>query len=465
MSLGKATKNVLGYPGAIIKGMGGSLEISTTLLRLLPSNKVFKIVKKTLPLAVITADLIAITTNHFKKQNNSIKNKRDNYIQTILKTTDINGRGQQASVIPPEYYSFSNNVIDWIIKNDDMVSCNKVSNHNIDKFEATNTVDNIANGLVVFEYRDHMFGINISKTYTTGNGSSSLTTKTTITNIYASTWDDEVHIDFISDINNEYMQHLGIEEHVLLYHESITLRDRVKDVNFNFHSIDYNEIKTDINYALTNKCKRGHLFSGVPGTGKTSILLQIEKDFSHVPMVYVNPSNFQDEYRIDKLFDFLEPLGMTMLVIEDIDRYGLSGTRTNTKLAALLTKLDDSKGNQQIIVLATANNVKSLDPALIRPGRFDVTHKISVPKTKQEIFEVLKYRYDKDEFNENKQSFFINISDISNFTWLSIILKKLTHSDISEICSKLLIANKNFTNKNIRIACKEVYKSKKNNID
>lgn len=120
--------------------------------------------------------------------------------------------------------------------------------------------------------------------------------------------------------------------------------------------------------------KRGYLLYGPPGTGKTTLIRLLA---SHLGMdLAVAAAVSLSESRIRNL-----PRN-TVLAVEDID-CGMKG-REDASLGFLLNALDGigSGGGGRIIIITT-NHVGRLDPALVRPGRVDVTYKIGEPNGDQ----------------------------------------------------------------------------------
>lgn len=142
--------------------------------------------------------------------------------------------------------------------------------------------------------------------------------------------------------------------------------------------------------ALGAKMPKGCLLYGPPGTGKT-MLARAAANEAGVPFFAVSASEFVEMYvglgasRIRELFNALRSKAPCILFIDELDAVGRargsSGPNTNEEreqtINQLLTEMDGFDGNTGIVVMAATNRPDILDPALLRPGRFD--RHISVP--------------------------------------------------------------------------------------
>lgn len=130
--------------------------------------------------------------------------------------------------------------------------------------------------------------------------------------------------------------------------------------------------------------KLGILFFGPPGTGKTTLAQALAAHY-RLDMFILSASDFSQGV-IDRLkrLEFASP---KILLIEDIDY--IFGKRENEIDKAqreqsnlLLQFLDGTQSIQNLITIATTNDIDSLDPAIIRPGRFDL--KVHMDNIKKE---------------------------------------------------------------------------------
>lgn len=140
---------------------------------------------------------------------------------------------------------------------------------------------------------------------------------------------------------------------------------------------------------------RGVLLVGEPGTGKTLLARAVAGE-AGVPFLHMAGSEFVEVYvgigasRVRQLFQRAREAGSAIVFIDEIDAVGTrragspSGnsagtTEQNHTLNQLLTELDGFTPRSRIVVLGATNRVDVLDPALLRPGRFDQQIVVHVP--------------------------------------------------------------------------------------
>jgi ATP-dependent metalloprotease len=133
---------------------------------------------------------------------------------------------------------------------------------------------------------------------------------------------------------------------------------------------------------------RGVLLTGPPGTGKTLLARAVAGE-AGVPFYYTSGSSFDEMFvgvgpkRVRELFETAKAEHTACIIfIDEIDAMGAARTsssllRSRETLNALLTEMDGFDQTSGIIVMAATNLPQSLDPALLRPGRFD--RQLSVP--------------------------------------------------------------------------------------
>ncbi len=132
------------------------------------------------------------------------------------------------------------------------------------------------------------------------------------------------------------------------------------------------------------KIPRGVLLFGPPGTGKTLLAKAVAGE-AGVPFLSISGSDFVEMFvgvgasRVRDLFDQAKQSAPAIVFIDEIDAVGrhrgagLGGGHDEREqtLNQLLVELDGFEGNVGVIVMAATNRPDILDPALLRPGRFD----------------------------------------------------------------------------------------------
>lgn len=150
------------------------------------------------------------------------------------------------------------------------------------------------------------------------------------------------------------------------------------------------------------KCPKGALLVGPPGTGKTLLARAVAGE-SHVPFFSIAGSEFVEMFvgrgaaKVRELFDEAKKNAPCIIFIDEIDTIGkkrdaggFSGNDEREQtLNQLLTEMDGFDGNIGIVMLAATNRPEILDPALLRPGRFDRQIRVELPTLKDRI-EILK---------------------------------------------------------------------------
>src|SRR5690554_150854 len=139
------------------------------------------------------------------------------------------------------------------------------------------------------------------------------------------------------------------------------------------------------------KVPKGVLLVGPPGTGKT-LLAQAVAGESRVPFFSISGSEFVEMFvgmgaaRVRDLFKQAKEKAPCIIFIDEIDTIGKkrnSGPGSNEEreqtLNQLLTEMDGFEGDTGVVILAATNRPETLDPALLRPGRFDRRVPVELP--------------------------------------------------------------------------------------
>ena len=154
---------------------------------------------------------------------------------------------------------------------------------------------------------------------------------------------------------------------------------------------------------LGARIPKGVLLYGPPGTGKTLLARAVAGE-ANVPFYYISGSDFVELFvgvgasRVRDMFQQAKRTAPCLIFIDEIDAVGrqrgsgIGGGHDEREqtLNQLLTEMDGFAENEGIIIIAATNRPDVLDPALLRPGRFDRQVTVNLPdvKGREEILKV-----------------------------------------------------------------------------
>ena len=215
---------------------------------------------------------------------------------------------------------------------------------------------------------------------------------------------------------------------------------------------------------LGARIPKGVLLVGSPGTGKTLLAKAVAGE-SSVPFFKISGSDFVEMFvgvgasRVRDLFDQAKQNAPCIVFIDEIDAVGrqrgagLGGGNDEREqtLNQLLVEMDGFESNEGIIVMAATNRPDVLDPALMRPGRFDRQIVVNMPDIKEREA-ILRVHAKNKKFAENVT--FENIAritsgfsgaDLENLLNEAAILAgrnnrpRITMIDINEAANKVMM--------------------------
>lgn len=174
---------------------------------------------------------------------------------------------------------------------------------------------------------------------------------------------------------------------------------------------------------LGARIPKGVLLVGPPGTGKTLLAKAVAGE-ANVPFYYISGSDFVELFvgvgasRVRDMFKQAKQSAPCLIFIDEIDAVGrqrgsgIGGGHDEREqtLNQLLTEMDGFGVNEGIIIIAATNRPDVLDPALLRPGRFDRQVTVSLPDAKERE-EILKVHARNKTFDNS-----VNLAAISQRT-------------------------------------------------
>jgi len=217
---------------------------------------------------------------------------------------------------------------------------------------------------------------------------------------------------------------------------------------------------------------KGVLLVGPPGTGKTLLARAVAGE-ANVPFYYISGSDFVELFvgigasRVRDMFKQAKMNAPCLIFIDEIDAVGrqrgtgLGGGHDEREqtLNQLLTEMDGFGANEGIIIIAATNRPDVLDPALLRPGRFDRQVTVALPDKNARI-EILKVHARNKTLDKNVTLEFLakrtpgfSGADLENLLNEAALLavrrnkKKITMEEIDEATDRVLMGPAKVTKK------------------
>ena len=189
-------------------------------------------------------------------------------------------------------------------------------------------------------------------------------------------------------------------------------------------------------------CK-GIILEGPPGTGKTLLAKAIAGE-AGVPFISTSGADFIEMFaglgaaRVRALWDLALTNAPCVVFIDEIDAVGRRRTAAgdsasqegNQTLNALLQRMDGLGVGSGIFVVAATNRIEDLDPALLRPGRFDKHLYVGPPKTKKDRDEIINVHIRTKKLDEG-----------FDFDKASKLMFSLTGAEIEQVLNEAVLVS------------------------
>lgn len=236
---------------------------------------------------------------------------------------------------------------------------------------------------------------------------------------------------------SEFIQSLDISKNILrVFNDddevSVEPINRGEPIQFKFHQVDIASYVTEIDRVLNAGGKRGYAFVGIQGTGKTQAIRKITNEFKKIPVLDLQASVFDYDEIIDDTFDLIEDLGKCILIIEDLDSMGMS--EKDSRVGTFIKSLDR---DLNMVVLVSINDTSRVHSTIIdRPERFDEVKEVKTPQSIEEVYDVMKFKFE-SHFKNGGIIKFPEMNLIDSNVIQDCINNRFTQASISSMMNKV----------------------------
>lgn len=236
----------------------------------------------------------------------------------------------------------------------------------------------------------------------------------------------------IGNIYDTRVRVMELEESPTISYDQIGgLADQIKEVR---EAVEYPLTRPEIFRRIGVEPPKGILLYGAPGTGKTLIAKAVAHE-AHATFIRMSGSELVHKFigegagLVRELFQLARERAPAIVFIDEIDAVGSMRTNDGTSgsaevqrtLMQLLAEMDGFDNRGDVRIMAATNRADMLDPALLRPGRFDRLIEIPLPD-KDSRHQILKIH------SRNMQSSDVDLEVIANGT------DKFTGAELEAVC-------------------------------
>lgn len=165
-------------------------------------------------------------------------------------------------------------------------------------------------------------------------------------------------------------------------------------VPFDINNFDNESLISEMKKCLDAERRRGYLFMGDPGTGKTESIQKLLEQFTDIPVFWVDSSSLSSYTAIHEVFRTLHYFPKSICVFDDVDALDL--TAKSDKTTAFIECMDckdDTLAYNGIVIMTVNEPTRVHSSIKSRPGRIDKIIYIKNPDSIQVVYDVITQRY------------------------------------------------------------------------
>jgi proteasome regulatory subunit len=239
-------------------------------------------------------------------------------------------------------------------------------------------------------------------------------------------------VKLIGNIYDSRVRVMELEESPTISYQDIGgLEDQITEIR---ESVEYPLTKPEIFRRIGVEPPKGILLHGSPGTGKTLIAKAVAHE-AHATFIRMSGSELVHKFigegagLVRELFMLARERAPAIVFIDEIDSVGSTRTHDGTSgsaevqrtLMQLLAEMDGFDNRGDVRIMAATNRVDMLDPALLRPGRFDRIIEIPLPDAAGRL-EILKIHSGKMQLAG------VDLNDIA------LMMERATGAELQAVC-------------------------------
>jgi len=400
-------------------------------------HKYLDAVSEVIPVALTMHRIYQSVSEYYKSGSESVHQKEWKIMQKILK---VNPNQDMESY----EFSLGREVIEWIASKPDSKSF-KVLGFFDKEFASVSSLltDKDSTVYILFQHKTNS-NMLLKILYTTMLKHIIIKESELVVNRTSSFDMEEVR----RDILKEFISNFAIHNNVIYYTNTGLECKQKESITYDINQVNISDLVYEIKNSIELGKKRGVVFCGPAGTGKTSIIHKIENEINEYPFIHVFPNMLQYVQDVESFFNFVRSIKPCIIIFEDFDANENMESKNNKLVGTFLEQIDSIKSeNSGLVIIATVNDTSLINSTVInRRGRFDKVFYIGVSKTKEEVYTVMKARYQKEYPND---PLFIPMKEIKRKFFKTILKNKLTQSDICEIIDNVMIMKQSFDYNNL----------------